>query len=137
MKKILFIACLFVAFISCKKSDQSFINETGTWEMIGQGGMDNYTTYNRGTGNILQLNTNNTYTLTENFKQVGAGKYTILKKGATKANQTFNAIQFSDKPDTYSINLERDSLLWIGTAPNDAQGNLIMDGGTTNYVRKK
>lgn len=137
MKKILYVICLSIAIISCKKSDDLVINETGTWEMIGRGGIDNYITYTPGTGNTLKLNANKTYTLSENFQQVGAGTYYILKKGATNANKTFNAIHFSDKPYTYSINLERDSLLWIGTAPNDDKGNLIMDGGTTNYVRKK
>lgn len=137
MKKILFIACLFVVFISCKKSDQLFINETGTWEMIGRGGMNSYTTYNPGTGNTLKLNADKTYKLLENFQEVGAGTYSILKKGATKANQTFDAIYFSDKPYAYHITLTGDTLLGLSTAPNDAQGNVIMDGGVTHYIRKK
>ncbi len=137
MKKLLFITGLAIIIVSCKKSDEKFIDPTGTWEMVGRGGIDHYTTYPKGTGNILQLNSNRTYTLTENFTQVGKGSYTVMQQGASKSNKTFTAIYFSDKSYISSLSMERDSLLWIGTAPNDADGNLIMDGGTTSYIRKK
>jgi hypothetical protein len=142
MKKVTIIFCLATIFASCTKTDFSGtpgIGKTsliGKWEKIRFQTYDHYQNYQTGKGNILQLNSDKTYTRLLNFQQVVAGSYYTLAKGASSANKTFDAIYFSEYSEASTISQKADTLV-IGNAPNDAKGNIIMDGGFTVYLKQK
>jgi len=135
MKKILFILCLFT-IVSCKKSDLSFTDITGTWEMVRRMGMGYNETFTTGQGNLLQFNAGNKYKVFANHLMINEGPYRILKKNSTSVNKNFDAIFFGEDGVMNSISVKADSLT-ISTAPNDANGNPIMDGELTLYIRQK
>lgn len=119
----------------CKKSDTPNSGLTGNWEMVRQIGMDYNQTFATGQGNILQINTNNTYKVFAKSLVINEGSYRLIK-GQTPYNRDFDAIYLGEGGIMNAISLKADSLT-ISTAPNDDKGNLIMDGGITIYIRQK
>lgn len=136
MKKILFFICLMAVITGCKENYTPNNSLTGSWELVRQIGMDYNLTFAAGQGNILQFNTNNTYKVFAKSLVINEGSYRLIKKGQTPYNKDFDAIYMGEGGIMNAISLKADSLI-ISTAPNDDKGNLIMDGGTTIYIRQK
>ena len=135
MKKILFIIALSIVFVSCKKSDISIKNVTDSWELAREIGMDRNQTFAPGSGNLLKLNADKTYSRFTNHQQVSSGTY-YLGTVAAKGTKAFDVIYFSEYSGPTKIRTSADSLI-LSTPPNDANGNMIMDGGTSIYIRQK
>ncbi len=136
MKNVLFILCLFT-LASCKKSDDlTTINLTGNWEMVSQMSVFHTENFAPGQGNFIQFNPGNNYKIFVKDLMINEGSYRILKKNSTSINKNFDAIFLGEDGAMNAIRITSDSL-YISTPPNDIKGNLIMDGGSTLYIRQK
>ncbi len=120
----------------CEKSDIPNSDLSGSWELVSQTGMDYNETFATGQGNILQFNADNTYKVLARSLVINEGTYRLIKKGDAPFNKNFNAIYMGEGGVMNAISLKADSLI-ISTVPNDDKGNLIMDGGSTIYIKQK
>lgn len=155
MKKFLFLLSISIAIISCKKNDlpdtsgpkspfptTSILNLPssvliGKWEMVFFQTYDHSQKYQTGQGHILQLNADKTYTRLSNYQQTSGGTYYTVKNGVLASNIRFDAIYFSDYRDGASIISGNADTLVIKTGPNSTNEYMLMDGGTTVYVKQK
>jgi hypothetical protein len=136
MKNIFFIICLVVVITGCRKSNTPYNNLTGNWEMVNQMSMHNNEIFATGQGNLLQFNPGDKYKIFVNGLMINEGTYRLAKKGSTAFNKNFDAIFLGEDGIMNAISIKSDSL-YISTPPTDDKGNLIMDGGSTIYIRQK
>jgi hypothetical protein len=129
MKNLLYIICLSLTIVSCKKNGVQPKGYVGTWEMLQQTGTITgaTTTFPAGEGNMLILNLDSTYQRFSKFQFVSKGPYHIVKNGVNWANKTYDAIYFDN-------NIRADFIILNGNELTI--GNTFPDGVTTLYERR-
>ncbi len=129
MKNFLYILCLSLIIVNCKKNGVQPKGYLGTWELKQQtGGISGTTTtFPSGEGHLLLLNTDSTYQRYSDFQHSEKGKFKIVKNGATWANKTYDAIYFDNRTPADFILLNGNEL---------TIGNTFPDGVTSVYERR-
>jgi len=130
MKKILFIICLVIIIVGCKKSQNPTPQDiVGKWELTlevgGIAGITNH--YQPGNGNILQLNADNTYQTFTQGSLVYHGVYQIIKSSITIGANKFDGIYYDHNTTGEVIQLQGDTLT-IGMDYDD--------GIAASYIRQ-
>jgi hypothetical protein len=129
MKNVLFILCLTLTIVSCKKNGVLPKGYIGTWELLQQTDAitGNTTTFNTGEGHLLLLNTDSTYQRYTDYQHSVKGTFKIIKNGVYRANKTYDAIYFDNKTPADFILLNGNEL---------TIGNTFPGGVTTLYERR-
>ncbi len=129
MKNILYIFCLLLIVIGCKKNGVQPKGYLGTWELKQETGTIAGTTktYPSGEGHLLLLNTDSTYQSFSDFQHSVKGTFKIVKNGVTWAGKTYDAIYFDNKTPADYIILNGYEL---------TIGNTFPDGVTSVYERR-
>jgi hypothetical protein len=121
MKRLLLIICLAVITMGCKKSgNPKPQGVVGKWELSlevgGIAGITNH--YAPGNGNILLLNSNNTYQRYKQGALIYQGTYQVVKSSITVSTSIFDGIFFDHNTVGEVIDLQGDALT-IGIDYND------------------
>ena len=129
MKNLLYILCLSLIIISCKKNGVQPKGYIGTWELLQQTGTitGNTTTFPTGEGHLLILNTDSTYQQYTDYQHSVKGTFKIIKNGVNWASNTYDAIYFDGITKADFIILNGNQL---------TIGNTFPDGVTKLYERR-
>lgn len=130
MKVFILIAIAIVSLTSCKKGNAVSPSLFGKWEVKRTyGGFINPpdSVYKPGNGNILQLNSDYTYTHYVNNIMSAQGMYHIVKNGYVLNQTTYDEIYFDNDVSFKSLIILNNDILTIRP--------LIPDIGATDYQK--
>ncbi len=113
MRKFVFIICLSVFVMDCKKqhnpTPQGYI---GNWELRAQSGGIAGTSnhFPPGNGHELQLAADSTFKYYEGATIINQGTFRIIKNSLTYGTQNFDGIYYNFNTEGLPIQLQGDSL---------------------------
>jgi hypothetical protein len=133
MKVFLFIFCIAVIVISCKKESQGpkIKNITNSalfakWELRYQnGGLMPQKAFAPGNGNIIQFNADSTYKFYQGFSVTGQGTFHIIEKSFTTVPEKLNFIYYDHSSIGDLIALKNDTLT-IGSSAADGLSSIYI-----------
>mgnify|MGYP003578552465 CR=1 FL=1 len=107
----------------------------GTWELRrGTEGIGSFTDYAPGNGRLLKFSNENKYDRYEGNQLTESGTFHLTSEKSGNNNKRVNLIRLGDSQMRDKFAVVNDTLS-LSTYPYDDNGNMIMDGGTTRYVR--
>lgn len=134
----LLLLLLTVCFVSCKKDKNTPPSSAplmGTWELRrGPAGIGSSREYLPGNGQTIKFSSGDKYVQHWSSQSADSGTFRLTSEVAKYNNKRVNMIRFGDSPTRDVFNIVNDTLS-LSTYPYDDKGNMIMDGGTVDYIR--